>query len=228
MDIDKFAELIKQGKTTNQKVEDLCGRIIRGKVPKDFETLTDDPDRKIVMLVDPDGLDKMLGKTGYEMLVEVGYEKDYLEHKVKEGNQFKLVVFPDGGAAKLATWDNVIQMVKQAYPGIVFPKVIADNLKRKKFYEIEKEAGYEFLKVEKEGKKNPQFMTYERFADSNQTLADYRAFLYFTIHLRELYSGDGWTYDANGNRGVKEYIIPNLPLADLGEHRVIDINVALP
>ena len=107
MKLDAYVDLLRSGKYSGQKVSGLCGRIIRGKAPKDFETLTDDPERKIVMLVDPDGLQGLLGKTGYDMLITVGYEPSYLKHKVQEGNRFKLVVFPEGGAAQLATWEYV-------------------------------------------------------------------------------------------------------------------------
>ncbi|MCX6744865.1 MAG: hypothetical protein NTX82_05055 [Candidatus Parcubacteria bacterium] len=228
MRIDEYAKLVKSGQTTKKPVTGICGRIIRGQKPSDFASLTDDPERKIVMLVDPDGLAKLLGKSGYDMLIEVGYQPDYLEHKVKEGNQFKLAVFPEGGAAQLATWDNIFAMVSQVYPDITFSSPIKNGLKSKSFAQIEKLAGFKFLDAEKAGKNDSRFMTYKRFLKSDQTLADFRAFLYFTIHLRELYSGDGWTYDDKGNRGVKEYIIPNLPIADLGPSELIDIDIQLP
>jgi nicotinamidase/pyrazinamidase len=223
--LDLYTKALDSGIKIN--VEGLCGRIIRGKKSEDFQTLTDDPTRKIVMLVDETGLEKLVGKTGYEMLIEVGYEPDYLEHKVKEGNQFKLVVFPEGGSAKLATWDNMLDMVKEAYPDIEVEKYRKD-LKEVSFEIIEQTFGWTFLSVEKLGKSDSRFMTYERFQQSSKSLVDFRAFLYFTVHLRELYSGDGWTYTADSKRGVKEYIILNKPLSELGEYRMIDIKIDLP
>lgn len=196
MKIEEYAELVRTGQTTQKQVTGICGRIIRGKKPADFATLTDDPDRKIVMLVDPDGLAKLLGKTGYEMLIEIGYQPDYLEHKVKEGNQFKLAVFPEGGAAQLATWDNVFAMVELVYPDITFSPEIRNGLKKQSFTQIENLAGYKFLDIEKVGKNDPRFMTYNRFKRSSHDLAACRSFLYFAVHLREQFSGDGWTYDA--------------------------------
>ncbi len=163
MRIEEYAKLIRTGQTTKNPVTGICGRIIRGQKPSDFTTLTDDPERKIVMLVDPDGLAKLLGKTGYQMLIEVGYQPDYLEHKVKEGNQFKLAVFPEGGAAQLATWDNVFAMVSQVYPDITFSTQIKNGLKKQSFDQIEKQAGFKFLEVEKAGKNDPRFMTYKKF-----------------------------------------------------------------
>ena len=210
-------------------VSGLCGRIIRGKKPADFTTLTDDPNRELVMLMGPDGLTKIMGKSGYEMLVAIGYEPEYLEHKVQEGNQFKLVVFPEGGAAKLATWDNVVEVVSSVYPDVASKlRRFLPSFKSQSFSQIEQNAGFRFLDVEKAGKNDYRFMTYDRFRLSQGNLWEARAFLYFTIHLRELFSGDGYTYDSQGNKGMMEYIVPNKPITELGDHRIVDIAVAIP
>ena len=78
-------------------------RILRSKSLEDFETLTNDPNRKIIMLMGGDGLEKILGKTGYEALISIGYMLDYIEYKIKSGFQFKIVIFNEGEIAKLAT-----------------------------------------------------------------------------------------------------------------------------
>ena len=227
MDTKKYQELFVQGKTS--AVVGLCGRIIRGTKPDDFKTLTDDPNRKLVMLMGSDGLEKLLGKTGYDMLVEIGYEPDYIERKVNEGNQFKLVVFPDNGPAKIATWDNLPIVLKEVYPEIEAPlNKFLSQLKSIDFDAIESQAGFDFSEVDKLGNADPRFMTYDRFIKSSKTLVDVRAFLYFTVHLRELFSGDGYTYTSDGTRGMLEYIVSNKPISKLGENQVIDIEIKLP
>ena len=229
MNIDRFAELIKTGEKTNEQVVGLAGRLIRGKKPEDFLTLSDDPTRKIVMLVDETGLASMLGKSGYDMLITIGYEPDYIRHKIDQGNQFKLVVFPTGGAAQLATWDNMIDMVAQVYPDIAdVARSFRARLKMATFAQLERTAGFSFLEIEKAGSDDPRFMTYERFLQSDQSLVDFRAFLYFAVHLRELYAGNGYTKQEDGPVGVPEYIIPNKPLSELGDYREIDVRVTLP
>ncbi len=228
MNVHEFARLIRSGQRTTSQISGLCGRLIRGKKPEDFLTLTDDADRKIVMLIGPDGLQKMPGKNGWDMLMEIGYEPDYAKHKIEEGCQFKLVVFPEGGPAKLATWDNVLDEVVRIYPDtFAAASGYTSVLKEESFAVIESHAGYSFLEVEKAGKNDPRFMTYERFQRSKMTLVDFRAFLYFSVHLRELFRGDGYT-DAQGKRGPMEYIVPNRPLAELGELELIDIPVSIP
>ena len=222
-----YVDAVRHG--TQQKVTGLCGRIIRGKKPADFLTLTDDPDRKLVLLMGPDGLEKLLGKSGYDMLVEIGYETAYIDRKVAEGNQFKLIVFPEGGPAKLATWVNVIDVVCDVYPSIAAKlNRHRDSLAKVPFGEIERLAGFDFSVADKAGPTDPRYMTEERFRQSAGTLVDARAFLYFTVHLRELFSGDGYTYTADGRQGLMEYIVPNVPIADLGPHEIIDLTITLP
>lgn len=217
----------------------LCGRIIRGTKSEDFLTLTDDLTRKLVMLMGPDGLEKITGLSGYDSLIEIGYEADYIVRKVvDEGNQFKLVVFPEGGEALLASWDNVVKVVSNVYPEAKNALLLyLDDFKRiygnysdqrDAFFEIVKSAGFDFSEVDKNGPSDHRYMTYDRFLKSDQSIVDTRAFLYFSVHLRELFSGDGYTHNVNGQRGLMEYIVPNKPLSELGDYEVIDLDIQVP
>lgn len=211
-------------------VEGLCGRIIRGTKPEDFVMLTDDPRRKLVLLMGRDGLELILGKTGFEALQTIGYESGYIVRKVRdERNQFKLVVFEEGGDALLATWENTVKVVSRVYPNL--KRKLRKNigqLKTVPFGEIERMSGFNFGEVDKNGPDDPRYMTAERFERSKGTLANVRAFLYYTVHLRELYSGDGFTYDNDGNRGLMEFIVPNQPIAGLSGCMMIDLDIMLP
>ena len=206
----------------------ICGRVIRGKKPEDFLTLTDDPKRKLVMLMGPDGLRKILGLSGYKVLETIGYETDYIARKINEGCKFKLIVFPEG-TPKIATWDNTIEVVSSVYPDIAADlKNHLPKLKTTPFQDIHRLSSIPWNEVDKHGETHPDYMTHDRFKNSNRELFDCRAFLYFTVHLRELFSGDGYTYTPQGERGLTEYIIPNLPVASLGEYVMANIVVTLP
>ena len=176
-----------------------------------------------------DGLEVLLGKTGYQALLSIGYMRDYIKYRIEKGYKFKLVIFKEDTKVKLATWDKMHELIAEIYPDIenkVFIKL--SELKNTPFSDIEQEAGWKFNQVDKSGISNPKFMTYERFKDSEGTLVDVRSFLYHTVHLRELFSGDGYTYNEAGERGLKEYIAPNRKIEELEEYRIIDISIKIP
>ena len=162
MNLDEYKDFFVKGETTSLPAIGLCGRILRGKSPVDFETLTDDPQRKIIMLMGGDGLEKLLGKSGYEVLITIGYMLDYIKYKVNSGFQFKLVIFNEGEITKLATWDNVAHMVSEIYPKA---KIKINNqleeLKNTQFSEIERNAKRVFNVIDKIWPKDKNFMTYE-------------------------------------------------------------------
>lgn len=214
------------GKTVSLK-DNSFGRIIRGKSLDDFGTLTDDPLRKLVMVMGYDELRKIAGKTGRQALVEIGYTASYIDRKVSEGNQFKLVIFSDNmNAFRLANWDGVIEAVSKVYPDVKEYLYRSQRfLERVSFLELEKMAGFKFSEVDAVGSSNKKFMTLERFLRSDGGLVDTRAFLYFTIHLREFFSGDGYTYNERGERCLKEYIGRNVLVSTLSRCKVINIEI---
>jgi nicotinamidase-related amidase len=208
----------------------LCGRIIRGRKPEDFLTLTDDPNRKIVMLVGPDGLETLLGRTGYEMLVTIGYTADHIKRKVvDEGNSFKLAVFAESDKARPATWDAVADFASEVYPDLaaILRRRIPE-LKGIPFTQFERDAGFTFADVDKAGPNDLRFMTADRLRTSGGSAWEVRAFLYFTLHLRELFAGDGYTYTKDGQRGLAEFIVLNKPISELGESVLVDLEVEIP
>jgi hypothetical protein len=112
----------------------LQGRFIRMAkgVP---DSLTDDPDRRIVFLVDSQTLGNLVGLSGYQVCMAVGWDPDYTRGKVNAGYRFALAVFPETGC-KLGTWDHMLDAVVSMYPEIGQklgahrdPKTTAENLK---------------------------------------------------------------------------------------------------
>jgi len=222
--VEQYTRAFQEGQRV--QVSRLCGRIVRGKRPEDFTTLTSDPNRKIVMLMGSDGLEMMPGKSGYEMLTTIGYTKRHIAARLGEGLQFKLAVFPESNIARPATWNNMIDMASHAYPRAAAPlRAHQDTLQKTSFADIEQSAGYTFADVDAEGIADPRYMTYERFLRSPKDLVAARALLYFTMHLRELYAGDGHTYTHDGRRGLQEYAIENAPISQLGKSVLLDITV---
>ncbi|MFX1398777.1 MAG: hypothetical protein ACFFAS_17235 [Promethearchaeota archaeon] len=136
-----------------------------------------------------------------------------------------MVVFEAGSEVDIATWSNVIKLVSKIYPGVsekIYRQL--ENLRTTKFETIEEAAGFDFSEVDKAGKADPWFITYDKYKKSPESLVAIRAFLYFTVHLRELFSGHGSTYTGDGKKGLMEYIVPNKRISDLGPHKIIDIH----
>lgn len=218
-------------------VSGLCGRIIRGRpgrTPDEFETLTDTPESRIViMLTDSSGLARFFGKSDYQKCVTVGHAPHHIESKVKSGYKYKLVVFPETSAL-VGTWESVFNLTCQVYPDIStsvrkhcgeIVKMAASGAVAP-LAPFETMAGYAFKDVD--DPVNPKFMDIDRYRQSSQSMLELRALLYHTLHLRELFRGDGYTYDEAGRRGVKEYLMRNCPIATIPGHVLKDLNVVLP
>ena len=204
-------------------VRGLCGRIIRGKTAADFEKLSDDPNRLVVMLTDSQGLGKMLGKTGYQMLITVGHHPDHIKKQLAAGKSYKIVVFPEGSAL-LATWDNLLGITSKVYPDVAADCAkLGMALKSTKYADIEKAAGYKFADVDDPG--NARFMSHAAYLAGARNAETLRALMYHTLHIRELFAGDGFTYDEHGKRGVKEYFMLNEVIANIPGAVVADIQV---
>jgi len=208
----------------------LCARLIHGRSASDFERLSDDPQRKLVMVTCADGLRAISGLTGYQMLVEIGYTGEYILHKIgSEGRRVKLVIFAADSSTQPATWDNMAETVACAYPAIgdkLFG--VLEALKHTPFAEIERQAGFDISEVQKNGLADQRFMTYQRLQDARGTVAEVRAFLHHTIYLCSLYAGNGYTLTEDGRRGVREYMVPNRQIAELEGARVLDLEVKIP
>jgi hypothetical protein len=205
----------------------LCGRILRGNRPAQFEALSDDPTRKLILMTGSEGLQSLMGKPGYDMLLSVGYKPEFIRRKlVDEGNRFKLVVCASDSVGLQATWANVVDMVGRAYPSLR-QKIEArlEELRTTAFADIEAAAGYHFADITPD---DPRFMNVDNFAQSAGTLVDVRGFLFHSIYLTDLFWGDGYTHTEDGSRGVAEYICNNAKVADLGAHAMVDIDVSLP
>ena len=234
----QYVEAFNRGYLGDVSTDHLVGRIIRGQKPADFETLSEDPTRLLILLTDPMGLAGMIGRPGFQLLINVGWDLPYAVKKITDGYQMKLVVCKEGGKARLADWDGMIAIVGMIYPDVDQKlRRWLPQLKKHGFNSTDKLAGFDKLEkaygcdmseVDGLGHGDSRYMTIERYRVAPDTLENARAFLYFTVHLRELYSGDGWTYDSNGNRGVQEYMAPNCRIDELEQVEVIDLDCQLP
>jgi hypothetical protein len=207
------------------RVAGLMARVLRGKSDKDFETLSEDRDRKIVFLMGSDGLESLVGATNDEILAKIGYTAAYVARLQREGYHFKLVVFKTGpDIGQLATWDHVVELVASTYPDIAAKVTAAlPRLKRTTFSAIEKQAPTRFAVVDRAGRDHDDYVDEVRLQTSDGALWQVRAFLYYRIRVTELYAGDGVTRTAARQKGLKEYVALNRPIRDLDGARLLDL-----
>ena len=212
----------------------LIGRILKGKTSKDFKTLNKyNSQRKTVFIISSLQLKKMIDKSGYQILIDIGYPKDYIQNVKKNKEKFRLILISKEEAdnklkMKLATWDNVIDLMKIVYPDI------SDRLERhrnglkntpyKKI--IKMNNGKDFKDVK--GPDDPKFMTYQKYLNSEDTLVNTRAFLFHTEGLNNLYKGDGFTYNEKGEKGIKEYITKDIEVKKLKNYKYLDLKINIP
>ena len=216
-------------------IEGIQGRFCRMK-PGDATALSDDPDRRIVFLVDHKTCHASLGVPGYSVCRGIGWDHAYTVSKVNAGYRFAWVIFPESECPE-GSWKNMLDLVEEMYPEV------ADKIRRHRgalgamtpasLRDIEARQGWKFLDVDNAGKGDARFMTITRYRDiragsAQDTPEAARAFMYFTVHCKELYRGDGWTQDGRGVVQVKEYIMPAKPLAALGAHVERDVAVKIP
>jgi hypothetical protein len=219
----------KPGKLSTRAARGCYGRLVRTLLPEP-ELLAEEADRRVVMAMGPGALASLVGKSPYDMLVQIGHTQEYIAHKLSRGYKFHLAVFnrPNENL-RLATWNNTLAQVALAYPlaaGMI--KAASPKLKATSFAQFEKQAGFSLALVDQQGSDDERFMSLERLLKSDGSALSVRRFLYHVTRLTELYSGDGYTWTHYGRRGVREYIMANRAIKQLAGNRLVELKVILP
>ena len=178
----------------------LCGRVLRGKTDEHFTALSNDPTRRLVFLLDEGALTGLLGRTGADVLTQIGYTPDEVRALLAQGTRFRLLVLPRVEAVP-ATWTNVLALVATTYPEWAERLAAACSaLETLPFAEIMRQGG---------------------------VAAEVRAFLEQTLHLNPLFAGDGYTR-CDGRAVYAEYVCLNRPLIAFECWCQIEFPVTLP
>lgn len=204
-------------------------RLLRGVRAEDFATMSDDPDRRLVMFMNENGVQDIAGKSGDEVLRHIGYTEAYIKSLKESGHSFRLAVFrADPNSVMPATWDNVLKLVERSYPtevGAAMRRHL-EKLKTTNFADIDRIGPEPLSVVYKSGKSSQHYVTSERIARGNASLWDVRAFLYNELRLSELFRGDGFTYSPDGQRGVAEFIGKNSRLSNYQHLKISELQVS--
>lgn len=203
-DFGEFARLFVSSFGTKKKLEKpitgFSGRILRGVNNDDFITLTDNPLRRVVFLLDSFSLSNLTGLDGKEILMQIGYNEDFIADLLNKKTKFKLVLLPET-TVKLATWDNLLDIVQEVYGDLT-----------------------EKIEIARPILKNS---SYEEIMSRNDIAAEIRSFLEITINVLPLFAGDGYTRREGkvDERIFAEYVTVNRQLSDFGAFAIIDLPI---
>ena len=190
------------------------GRILKGKVGGDFDYLSSDLSRKIVFLLDIEGLRKISNVSDFEKLRIIGYPDSYINELLKSGHGFRLVVFCGDDSIAEATWDNLALMFDRDYSKD-FPELNrlfcanVDGFKRRYSGRLPKQV-FEELKQER--------------GDAWKI----RGHLARALNVNANFSGDGFSRSPKGERQVREFIGRNGKLSELDLIDVFSLYPVLP
>ncbi|ELR15337.1 uncharacterized protein ACA1_086530 [Acanthamoeba castellanii str. Neff] len=163
-DIDELAELFeRQEGLGRRRVRGICGRVTKGRTEDDFRLLSDGPTKRLSWVVGPDGLEQLCGKSPRDMLLAIGKDTPWLRRTLDKGYRFRLCLFPEV-QARQATWDGVLELVRDAFPEAwphvephahLLPKYTLEEVQAR-FTEFDIHASF------REGRDHHHFMTLER------------------------------------------------------------------
>ena len=217
---------------------DQVGRILRGR-PKtsDFDYLSPIENaqgpianpRRIVLLMDAEGLNAIAGLDGYAALKEIGYTDEDITRFLQEGLTFQVVAFPAQGGITAATLDNLIAVLHDQYPEV-------DDIVQARLPELKANSGpegYNKIMASATSSATSMPMTAERLRAGQGELWEVRKFLRDQLNLNELYMGDGFTYKCDGGtgrlaRGVREYFAINKPIRSFDSPQFMRLSVTVP
>ena len=219
-----FADMFCGNSNLPASMVGVCGRVIRGCKPRDFDKLSFAEGRRLAWVLGPRGLHDLLGKRGADIVLGIGKSRTWLQEKLAEGIRWKLVVLPQT-ACRLANWDGLFALVAEYYPEIA-PKLLgwAETLKDGTLV-----ASIDQRMVTADVKDNvrhPLHMSVEWYRDAEDTSANARLFLWHSLGVNDQFTGNGYTKGPDGTPEVEEYLVPNCRLADLPDVVLIDLDVS--
>ena len=217
------------------KLGGILGRFIRGVKDEDFHLLSDEPGKILSWVCTPELLYSILGKTPLEAMIHIGFSLTWIQNRLYDGTRHRLVVFPEEGGT-VATWDNVLQLVKECYGEDIYEKVLPFQDAIKLFDYNESDAddtrtppdlltAKEIIRLSElsvhEKYNNPQFMTVERFRVIDApSLTDVRAFYHHSVGCNQHFQGTG-----TNKAGQREILVRNKPLSEISGLKSIDLLV---
>ena len=128
--------------TVNEEnLHNIVGRVIRGSEEVHF-TCLEDHANKFAWVMDGDGLIRFLIQTNIEALRAIGFEDQWMQMKLEDGERFRLGIFYRSDQYVLGTWDGIFSLIDNYYSKPISMKICQyrDALKQMSFDETETRA----------------------------------------------------------------------------------------
>jgi len=90
-------------------------RVLHDHPEHGFKFLSSNLTRKIVMFFGPSDSSRIMSLPKDQILQEIGYTQAVMDHYLKKGEVFKVIVVPDNGECVLADWNGLKGIIKTAY-----------------------------------------------------------------------------------------------------------------
>ncbi len=221
MDIVNFLSCIEKG---GHRENEYFARVIMVSNPSEIvPEWISSANQPFPFIIGPETVAQLIGKSTWEIMEFIGYESSFVKEKIAQGQRFFIVFFTgfqfgDHGSKEreplIATWSNLLSLIQETSPicgkkcASVYDVVQTTHYDQFNF-------GYEFESIPPEV--YWEVCSFEAFENSTlpTTPGLVRAFLRHTMKCTRLYSGDGYCYDEQGNRGAKEYLIPRVRISSL-------------
>lgn len=226
-------------RTKAPAVEGICTRIIRV-ADADHRTSPrrlsgDDSNRKIVFVSNAAASAKLLGKSGFECLLQIGYPEDWIRHDLlppgPRHRNFEMTAFP-AASCKPARWKEFLELVAAAYPEVQGDcEQYVDQLAAlarsgdRGWAHFNSTLGFDMAAQENGG---AAYMSVRNYLESPRSLAHFRAFLAHTCYANRLFSGDGYTYNDAGERQAEEFVMADAAVGDIKGAAFCAMDVVAP
>lgn len=213
----------------------LCYRLVRGRQAGEFDYLAYPPAEKRLAWVSAstsisEVFAELVGDepTPIELIARtMGKPEAWVASKVRSGYAWKLIVMPRS-MCQLADWPGCLSMVQRAYPEVA-SKIARYRFKlmTTPFEDIEASLeGATFRSIKDTKRESGFYIDLERLRSLREpTLWQVRGFLYNTIGVNELFSGDGLRTEPGSGIIEEEYLTFNRRLDEVHGVRIFDLTV---
>lgn len=204
----------------------VCGRVIRVAERERPEYLSYPYTKRLAWVVGPDALAAMVGRSGLQILLELGTRPDRIAGNLNAGMRWVLAIFPEVRCAR-ATWGGLFGIIETHFPSGMGGRLRrwADALAEGPTLLDAGQKARSGSPQVREDPAHPDHMTPERYLAAADTPANAWLFLWHSVGVNDLYTGTGFSRGADGGRGHTEYLAPNVRVAELGDLALIELDV---